>query len=400
MKKKVTRTAPNPKAALSMETVTERLNKRCGKGTVFHGTELKRDVQRIPFGVFPFDFTIGGGAPIWGSTCLWGPETGGKTLLAVKGMRSSSMFCWKCFNPLSFCTCSQASLKMRSFWADVEGTLDQGWVEQCGVPSASYSVALCDYGEQYVDVCEAILEADDCGLLIIDSLAALMPEDELDASASQKFMGNQSKMITNLVKKLRSRLNREMKRGHPCAVIFTNQMRKRLGVMFGDPEEMPGGHAARHEMSLIVRCARRSFGKKKSEDEPASAVGDSGDTEKYTDGERKKDRASRHSFTVRKEKLLTLAGTGEFILIKEDLPSLGLKKGMVDDFNALYNYARAYEVVTKHGSEYRFLNLKAKSMDSIKAYWRTRPEEYLRADMEIVKRAKIKLAEEKKKEDA
>jgi recombination protein RecA len=292
---------------------------------------------------------------------------------------------------------------MKSFWADVEGTLDKGWVEQCGVPSDTYSVALCDYGEQYIDVAEAILEADDCGLLIIDSLAALVPEAELEESASQQFMGNQSKMITKCVKKLRSRLNREMKRGHPCAVIFTNQMRKQIGVMFGDPETQPGGHAARHEFSLVLRCVRRSLGKKKEDEKEAAgpAVGEGeGSVDKYIDGERKKDRASRHSFTIKKEKVLTLAGTGEFLLVKEDIPALGLRKGMVDDFNALFNYARANEVVTKVGSEYRFLNLKSKNAEDIKKLWRLRPQEYLRADIEIVKRAKQRLALKKEGKDS
>ena len=401
-KKKKVRTAPTARVGVPMSTILTSVNQKWGAGTIFWGSSLKPDVPRLPFSIFSLDYAAGGGIPLGGSACLWGPEGGGKTLMAVKAMRSASLFCWRCFNPISFCTCSQKALLMKSCWADVEGTLDQVWVSQCGVDPSAYSVALCDYGEQYADVADSVLEADDCGLLVIDSLANLVPEAEFEASASDQFMGNQAKLITRLVRRLKQRIIRERKRGHPCMILFINQMRSRLGVLYGDPETMCGGHALRHEFSLLFRCAKKSLTGKKETDNtaPAAEEDDSsdatvtvgGNTAKYMEASRKKARASRHSFAIRKEKVLTLAGSGEFVVIKEDIPALGLHKGTVDDFNALFTYAKEFEVITKPTSnEYRYFGFKAKTIDDIKNVWRKKPEEYLRTELEIIRKAKKRL---------
>jgi recombination protein RecA len=241
------KTARNTSNVENLDDIMNKSNEKYGQGTVFTGAMMKKDPPRLPSGIFAIDFATGGGFPIYNTTCLWGKESGGKSAIATKAVATASMICWKCFNVIPACTCSKNPLKMRSFWADVEGTMDRDWMNFLGAYPDTYLAALADYGEQYIDVAESALQADDCGLVVIDSLAALVPEKEFEAPSEDQFMGTQARMIGRAVRKLKQRLIREMKREHPCTVIFTNQLRMKIGVMYGDPETMSGGHAMKHE---------------------------------------------------------------------------------------------------------------------------------------------------------
>jgi recombination protein RecA len=368
---------------MTLQQVMVSVNKKFGPQTIVLGSQRK-DPPRIPVGIFSIDFSVGGGLPMWGSMCGWGPESGAKSFVGIKAMRSAGLLCWRCFQPKTYCKCSQKSLSMRSMYIAPEGILDREWVQACGVDPNSYMEAICDYGEQYIDVAEESLKADDCGLLIFDSLAALVPETMLEGSASDQFMGTQAAMIGRAVRKLKTRLLMEMKRGKPCTIFFINQMRKRLGVMYGDPETQSGGHAMMHEFSLLLRMVKKSLSKGRE--------GKKGADDQYIDHERTKEQASRHSFSVRKEKVMTLSGVGEFVIVKEDMPGLLLKKGMVDDFNTLMNYAREYEVVVPDAKGWKYLSYKAEDQDKIKNVWRENPNEYLRCEQIIIQRAKERLS--------
>jgi recombination protein RecA len=367
------------KEGWTLDRMVEDANKVCGPGTCFTGAQLKRDPARLPIGVFALDYASGGGIPIWGTACFWGPESGAKTLLALKAAASCGRMCWECFNHRDFCECSTPTTKMMAFWADVEGTLDQEWAEHVGCNPEDYFVALADYGEQYANMADSALQADDCGLLVVDSLAAMTPASEMDQPAEDDFIALQARMITRMVRKVKQRLIRERKRGHPCAVIFTNQMRRKI-VTFGDPETMPGGHGMMHEFSLLFRCVKKTMSKE--------------DRKKYTHGDRKKLMATKHSVAIRKEKVLTLAGISEFVVAKEDIPDLGLTKGMIDDYNTVMTYARETGVVAKDGSRWKHMGFTAQRLDDIKMAWRRRPDHYLRTQIEVIKRVKDRLAGE------
>lgn len=367
----------------TLEQVMADMNVRFGEGTMFSGSTMKRDPIRLPTGVFAVDYATGGGFPIHGSTCLWGPESSAKSTLAIKAMASASHLCWKCWNFLPACTCSTEPLKMRASWVDVEGTMDRFWAECLGASPETYIAAIAEYGEQYIDIAEAALRADDCGLLVIDSLAALVPEAEFDAPSEDQFMALQARMIGRGVRKLKQRMLREMKREHPCTIVFTNQMRKKIGVMFGDPETMSGGHGMFHEFSLILRCVKKALDKK-------------GTDAKYVDVSRTKDMASRHSFSIRKEKMLTLAGVGEFVIVKEDIPEQDLTKGMIDDFKTVSNYAREYGVLEKTDKGYVLFDGKtASKLEDIHKFWKKFPVDYMQAQSEIIKNAKARIAGKK-----
>ena len=375
--------APEKKAgpkSVTLDDVQAQMNKQCGPGTVVTGRQLVTDPPRMPTGVFAVDYASGGGLPIWGTTCLWGPESGGKTTLAINAMATAQDLCWRCFLLQGQCECKEAALLMRSVWIDVEGTFDRDWAASVGADPDRYILALADYGEQYANVAERVLRADDCGLLVIDSLAALVPSAEMDAAAEDQFMALQARLIGRLVRTLKQRLIRERKRSHPCTIIFVNQMRSKIGVMFGSPETMPGGHGMRHEFSLLFRCVKKSLDKK-------------GPDAKYVDAKRGKNRADRFSFSIKKYKVQTLSGIGEYVRLTEDMADLGMHKGQVDDFNVLMNYAKMYGIVEKDGSDWRYFKYKAKNLDQIKQVWMSQTGEKIRTQRAVVQRAKQRITE-------
>ncbi len=368
---------------VTLAQIACQMNKQCGVGTMSTGRQLVVDPPRVPMGVFAVDFATGGGLPLWATTCLWGPEGGGKSTLGINAMVTAQSLCWKCFLLREHCTCKGGPKLMDSSWLDVEGTFDRAWAEAIGVHPDRYVLTLADYGEQYANVAESVLRADDCGLVVIDSLASLVPSAEMDAAAEDQFMAKQAQLIGRMVRRLKQRLIRERKREHPCCVLFVNQMRKKLGVMFGDPETMSGGHGMLHEFSLLLRTVKKSLNKK-------------GGDAKYVDAKRGKNIADRFSFSIRKHKVQTLAGIGEYVRMSEDSEELGLKKGQVDDFNTLMSYAKIYGVVTKDETKaggWRYFQIKSDSLDKIKQLWRRSLAEKIRAQSEIVKRAKQRLME-------
>lgn len=369
---------------VSLDEVMGRINKKFGEKTMILGSQRPKDPPRLPFGVFLADFVTGGGIPIWQTVCGWGADSSGKTLLGIKAMRSAALMCWKCFHPKIYCKCpGKKALSMKSVYLGAEGMLDKIWAKDCGVDPESFIETNCDFGEQYIDVADESLKSQECGLIIFDSLAALVPEAEMEASASDQFIGKQASMIGRAVRRLKTRLLMEMKKDHPCTIYFINQMRSKIGVMFGSPDWMPGGWAMRHEFSLLLKLVKKSLAKGKE--------GKKGADDAYFDGERAKEQASRHSFEIKKEKVLTLAGSGEFVIIKENLENLGLRRGMVDDFNVMMRMAEEYEVVKKDSKGWKYFNFNAKTHDNIKNVWRENPSEYIRCTQEIVKRAKERL---------
>lgn len=364
--------------ATTVAQIAAQMNRRCGAGTMILGREMKVDPPRLPTGVFSVDFATGGGLPLNASSCFWGPESGGKTTLAINAMVMAQSICWRCFQLVDHCECSQSAMRMLTTWLDVEGTFDRDWAASIGADPDRYLLTLADYGEQYIDIAQAVLKADDCGLVVFDSLAALSPVAEMEAAAESQFMARQAAMIGRAVRNIKQQLIRERKRDHPCLVLFINQMRVKLGQMFGDPETMSGGWGMKHEFSLLLRSAKRTLKK-------------DGPDKKYVDEGRKKNMADRFAFSIRKAKVATLVGLGEYVRMTEDIPDLNLDKGQVDDFTTLMTYAKSYGVVEKDGSKWRYFGYKADGLDQIKQVWQQNLGEKMRTQGAIISRAKARL---------
>lgn len=317
------------------------INQSYGTNTMTSGVEMLGKIPRIPFGVFVADFNSGGGCPVYGTTCAWGAKSGGKSSLAINIARVANQMCWRCFKMADFCECSESPLQQTAYIGDVEGTVDKEWATAIGLTPDMYYHGLADYGEQHINIADYALRADDCGIVVIDSLAQLIPEAEMNAPLEDKFMGQQAILITRMVRKLKQRLIRERKRGHPCVVFFVNQLRLKMGVQFGSPETMSGGEGLQHEFSLLFRCNKIAL--KKTSGQPDA---------KYHDTDRQVDMAGRHNVSIHKNKVAVLGSSGEYVRCTENIPELGLQKGQVDDVNTVLSVAKDYGLFGKRGKTY------------------------------------------------
>jgi recombination protein RecA len=263
---------------------------------------------------------------------------------------------------------------MKGAVADAEGTLDIDWAERIGADPEKYLVVYGDHGQQVADIADSVLQADDCGLLVVDSLANLVPSAEMEESADAEFYAIQARLIGRMVRKLKQRLIRERKREHPCAIIFVNQMRMDLKAgKYQNPEKMSGGHALKHEFSLLFRSRAKALTEA---------------DKKYLDKTRAKSAIKRFAFSVRKSKVFTLSGLGEYLRVEEDIPDEDLSAGQINDYTTTINYAKEYGIIRKEKSKWRYFDFESiRTLSDIKNMLIKKPDEFLHLKIQIVKRA-------------
>ena len=233
-------------------TAMATIKKQLGEKSIVYGNQIPNP-ERLPTGVFEFDLATGGGFPKNRYSIVYGPESSGKTNLVYKAIASAQRL-----PP----PCNKAVL------VDLEGTFDPTWAAQFGIDVDSLIVAKPSYGEQAVDMIDALVRASDVAFLAVDSIAVLVAARELEGSTEKADVGSAALLTKRLANKVAVALSEEQKRDHNIAVVFLNQTRFKIGVMFGDPETMPGGQTVKFNASLIVRL----FGKNKMVKEISSQV--------------------------------------------------------------------------------------------------------------------------------
>jgi recombination protein RecA len=155
-------------------------------------------------------------------------------------------------------------------WIDLEGTFDPSWAALFGIDVDELIVVKPSYGEEAVDMVDALIQADDVALLVLDSLAVVVASKEIEQSAEKFDVGTAAILVKRMCNKLVIALSKEAKRDHTPAVILINQTRFKVGVMFGDPETMPGGQTMKFLSSLTVRLyGKNKMLKEVSADMPA-----------------------------------------------------------------------------------------------------------------------------------
>jgi len=170
-------------------------------------------------------------------TIIYGPESSGKTILALKAIANHQRL-----YPDKVCV-----------FFDVEHAYDPKWSGLLGVDKAKLAVIQPTYAEQIVDMVEGLVAADDIGLIVVDSLAAMATARELQSSADKANVGGSSLAIGSLMRKTNAGLSRAATEGRSPTLIFVNQLRYKIGIIFGSPETMPGGMAPKHWSFLTVR---------------------------------------------------------------------------------------------------------------------------------------------------
>jgi recombination protein RecA len=219
----------------AIEQAISQIEKQFGRGSIMKmGDEKIMDIPAISTGSLALDMALGiGGVPRGRVLEIYGPEASGKTTLA-----------------LHIAAEAQAKGGMVAF-VDAEHALDVGYAKKLGVDVDSLLVSQPDTGEQGLDIAEILVRSGAIDLLVIDSVAALVPRAEIEGEMGEHHVGLQARLMSQALRKLTAAISRSM-----TCVIFINQIRMKIGVMFGNPETTTGGNALKFYSTVRLDIRR------------------------------------------------------------------------------------------------------------------------------------------------
>lgn len=351
-------------AADKVQKLLAELDKQFGKGTVALAKDAKSiQITRIPTGSFAFDCMLAGGIPENRITLLAGPYSAGKTTLALKVVANAQ----RIFKERAEMTNTSEKVV---FWNDVEGVFDDSWARACGVDLDTLIVGKPEYGEQALDIADAVVRSGTCGLLVIDSIAALIPKKEMDDSMDDSGVGLAARMVNKFLRKLVSGMQPRSllddlaaKNEVGTTVLLINQLREKVGVMFGSPEVLPGGRGQEFVASIILDIRRGEWLNAKWRDElgvdRSEAVG------------------HVMKCTVRKNKTAPPRTSAEARFYFKDSPAG--KAGTFDDMEAIAQQGDYYGVIRRAGAYYYVAGADGveqsfQGMGALSEHFRTHPE--------------------------
>ena len=219
----------------TLDQVLLDIEKQFGKGAVMKlGEENHRTIDVIPSGSLSLDIALGiGGYPKGRIIEIYGPESSGKTTFALHAI-------------------AEAQKKGgRAAFIDAEHSLDPKYAEALGVNTNELLLSQPDNGEQALEICEALVRSGAISIVVIDSVAALVPQAEIEGEMGDSHVGLQARLMSQALRKLSGIIN---KTNTIC--IFINQLREKVGVMFGNPETTPGGRALKFYSSIRLEIRR------------------------------------------------------------------------------------------------------------------------------------------------
>jgi recombination protein RecA len=224
----------NGKVEVLSKAVGE-INKRFGEGALMRlGEATNMAVETIPTGALALDLALGvGGLPRGRVTEIYGPEASGKTTLCQHLVAEAQR------------------LGGVAAYIDMEHALDPSYAARCGVDIENLYISQPDTGEQALEITETLVRSGAVDLVVIDSVAALVPRSEIEGDMGDATMGMQARLMSQALRKLSGAIKQTN-----TAVVFTNQLRQRIGVMFGNPETTTGGMALKFYASVRIDVRR------------------------------------------------------------------------------------------------------------------------------------------------
>ena len=234
--------ASDKKAAL--ESVISRIEKECGKGSIMRlGENADMNVSAVSTGSLSLDFALGiGGVPRGRITEIYGPESSGKTTIALHVIAEVQR---------------QGG---EAAFIDAEHALDPVYAKKLGVDINNLLVSQPDCGEQALEIAETLVNSGAIDIIVIDSVAALVPRQEIEGDMGASHVGVQARLMSQAMRKLSGSIAKSN-----CIVIFTNQLREKVGVMYGNPEVTTGGRALKFYASVRIDVRRAEVLKNGSE---------------------------------------------------------------------------------------------------------------------------------------
>ena len=228
-------TAPNADKKRAIETAMAQIEKLYGKGSIMRcGDEQAANVEAISTGSLALDLALGiGGLPKGRIVEIYGPESSGKTTLALHVLAQAQ----KAGGEVAF--------------IDAEHALDIGYARALGVNVEDMLVSQPDTGEQALEITEALVRSGAIDVIVVDSVAALVPRAEIEGEMGDSFVGLHARLMSQALRKLAGAINKTN-----CIVICINQLREQVGVMYGNPEVTTGGRALKFYASVRIDVRR------------------------------------------------------------------------------------------------------------------------------------------------
>lgn len=215
--------------SMAIETVMNHIEKQFGKGSVMKlGGTSTMDIEAIPTGCLALDIALGvGGVPKGRIVEIYGPESSGKTTVALHIVAEAQ------------------KNGGAAAYIDAEHALDPSYAKKLGVNTDDLIISQPDTGEQGLEIAEALVRSNALDVLVVDSVAALVPRAEIEGDMGDSHIGLQARLMSQALRKLTGSINKSK-----CVVIFINQLREKIGIMFGNPETTTGGRALKFYSSV------------------------------------------------------------------------------------------------------------------------------------------------------
>ena len=317
----------------AIETAIAQIEKAYGKGSIMKMGESigkKFEIAVIPTGCVPVDLALGvGGLPRGRIAEIFGPEASGKTTLTLSVIAQAQK------------NGGKAAL------IDAEHALDPTWAQKVGVNLDDLLISQPDTGEQALEITETLIRSGAIDVVVIDSVAALVPRAEIEGEMGDSIIGVQARLMSQALRKLTGVISKSK-----TVVVFTNQLREKIGIMFGNPEVTPGGRALKFYCS--VRLDIRKIDNIKEGDK---VIG------------------SRHRVKVVKNKVAPPVRLVEFDIMGEE--GISKEGGLID-------VALELGLITKSGAFYRLgAKLIGQGRESVKGYFQEHKKEYAHLEKEI-----------------
>ncbi|MET6989595.1 recombinase RecA [Sediminicola arcticus] len=219
----------------ALKLTLDKLDKTYGKGTVMKmGDSVAQDVEVIPSGSLGLDIALGvGGYPRGRVIEIYGPESSGKTTLTLHAMAEAQ------------------KLGGIAAFIDAEHAFDRFYAQKLGVDIDNLIISQPDHGEQALEIADNLIRSGAIDIVVIDSVAALTPKSEIEGEMGDSKMGLHARLMSQALRKLTGSISKTK-----CTVIFINQLREKIGVMFGNPETTTGGNALKFYASVRLDIRR------------------------------------------------------------------------------------------------------------------------------------------------
>ena len=219
----------NSEKRKALEMALSQIEKQFGKGSVMKlGDFTAMNIEAIPTGALSLDIALGiGGIPRGRIIEVFGPESSGKTTLALHMIAEAQ------------------KMGGEAAFIDAEHALDPVYAKKLGVDIDNLIVSQPDTGEQALEIAEALVRSGALDIIVVDSVAALVPKAEIDGDMGDSHIGLQARLMSQALRKLAGAINKSK-----SVIVFINQLREKVGVMFGNPETTPGGRALKFYSSV------------------------------------------------------------------------------------------------------------------------------------------------------